>query len=53
MKNKKVIIVGTSIIVIGILFLAFKKSGAKNIENDSSLKADYEALMKKIDNAKK
>jgi hypothetical protein len=54
MKNKKVIIIaGTSIIVIGILFLAFKKAGAKDIGNDSSLKADYDAVIKKIDNAKK
>lgn len=54
MKNKKVIIIaGTSIIVIGLLFFAIKKAGVKDITNDAQLKADYDALIKKIDNAKK
>jgi hypothetical protein len=52
MKNKKVIIIAsTSIIVLGILYLAIKKSGEKDFDSPN-LKADYEALMKKIDNAK-
>ena len=54
MKNKKAIIIaGTSIIVIGLLFFAFKKANVKDISNDPKLKADYDALIKKIDNAKK
>jgi len=54
MKNKKVIIIATtSIIVIGLLFFAIKKAGVKDITNDPQLKADYDALIKKIDNAKK
>ena len=53
MKNKKVIIIaGTSIIVIGLLYFAFKKASIKDITNDPQLKADYDALIKKIDNAK-
>jgi hypothetical protein len=52
MKNKKVIIIAaTSVTVLVILYLAFKKAGGKD-ENTQQLRADYEALMKKIDNAK-
>jgi hypothetical protein len=54
MKNKKVIIIGvTSVIVLGLLYTAFKKASVKDITNDAQLKADYDALIKKIDNAKK
>jgi hypothetical protein len=54
MKNKNIIIIaGTSIIVVGILYLAIKKSSIKNVENDPQLKLDYEEIIKKIDNAKK
>lgn len=54
MKNKKVIIVATtSVIVLGILYLAFKKANKKDISNDPQLKADFDQLIKKIDNAKK
>ena len=54
MKNKKIIIIAsTSIIVLGILYFAMKKAGVKDISNDPKLKADYDALIKKIDNAKK
>lgn len=54
MKNKKVIIIGvTSVIVISLLYSAFKKSSVKDITNDAQLRADYNALIKKIDNAKK
>ena len=54
MKNKKIIIIAsTSIIVLGLLYFAVKKASVKNISNDPQLKADYDALIKKIDNAKK
>jgi len=54
MKNKKVIIIATtSLIVIGLLYFAVKKASVKTISNDPQLKADYDALIKKIDNAKK
>jgi hypothetical protein len=54
MDNKKIIIIGgTSIIVIGILYFAFKKANQKDISNDSQLKADFELVMKNIENAKK
>jgi|LakMenEpi03Aug12_release.lakeMendotaPanAssembly.Ray.scaffolds.fasta_scaffold1357617_1 hypothetical protein len=54
MKNKKVIIIAsTSIIVLGLLYFAIKKANVKDISNDPKLKADYDALIKKIDNAKK
>ncbi len=54
MKNKKVIVIATtSVIVIGLLFFAFKKASKKDITNDPQLRADYDALIKKIDNAKK
>jgi hypothetical protein len=54
MDNKKIIIIGgTSIIVIGILYFAFKKANQKDITNDPQLKADFETVMKNIENAKK
>lgn len=54
MKNKKLIIIGTtSVIVLGILYFAFKKANTKDLSNDPQLKADYEDLIKRIDNAKK
>jgi len=54
MKNKKLIIIGTtSVIVLGLLYFAFKKADKKDITNDAQLKADFDALIKKIDNAKK
>jgi hypothetical protein len=54
MDNKKIIIIGgTSIIVIGLLYFAFKKANQKDITNDPQLKADFESVIKKIDNAKK
>lgn len=54
MKNKKVIIIGvTSVIVLTLLYSAFKKASVKDITNDAQLRADYDALIKKIDNAKK
>jgi hypothetical protein len=54
MKNKKVIVIATtSVIVLGLLYFAFKKADKKDISNDPQLKADFDALIKKIDNAKK
>ena len=53
MKNKKVIIIaGTSVIVLALLYFAVKKASVKDITNDPQLKADYDQLIKKIDNAK-
>jgi len=51
MKNKKIIIIGTSFVVISVLYFAYKKkkSNDENIINDVELKD----LLKKIDNAKK
>jgi hypothetical protein len=54
MDNKKIIIIGgTSIVVIGILYFAFTKANKKDISNDPQLKADFETVMKNIENAKK
>jgi hypothetical protein len=54
MDNKKIIIIGgTSIIVIGLLYFAFKKADKKDISNDPQLKADFDRVIKGIDNAKK
>lgn len=54
MKNKKTIIIATtSVIVLSVLYFAFKKASVKDITTDPQLKADYDALIKKIDNAKK
>lgn len=54
MKNKKIIVIATtSVIVLGLLYFAIKKSNIKDINNDPQLKADYDDLIKKIDNAKK
>lgn len=54
MENKKIIIIGgTSIIVIGLLYFAFKKANQKDISNDPRLKADFDTVMKNIENAKK
>jgi hypothetical protein len=49
MKNKKIIIIATtSVVVLGILYFAIKKSNEQKFDTDN-LRADYEALMKKID----
>jgi hypothetical protein len=54
MKNKKVIIIaGTSVLVLGILYFAFQKKRKEDVENNPQLKADFETVMKKIDDAKK
>ena len=52
MKNKKVIIITvTSLTVLGILYLAIKKSGKKDFSS-AQLEADYKMLIKKIENTK-
>jgi hypothetical protein len=54
MKNKNIIIIAvTSVIVLGVFYVAIKKASVKDITNDPTLKADYEDLIKRIDNAKK
>jgi len=54
MKNKKVIVItATSLIVLGIIYFAFKKASVKDVTNDPQLKADLDQLINKIDNAKK
>ena len=54
MKNKKVIVIATtSIIVIGLLYFAIKKSSAKDLNTDPQLKSDFDSVIKKIDDAKK
>jgi hypothetical protein len=54
MKNKKVIVIATtSVIVLGLIYFALKKADTNNIGNNPQLKADYDALIVKIDNAKK
>ena len=54
MKNKKIILIGaTSVIVLGILYFAFKKANQNDVTNDPQLKADLDSVMKNIANAKK
>ena len=54
MENKKIIIIGTtSVIVLGLLYFAFKKANQKDITNDPQLKADFDSVIKAIDNAEK
>jgi hypothetical protein len=54
MKNKKVIVIATtSIIVIGLLYMAIKKTTIKDINTDPQLKSDFDSVIKNIDNAKK
>jgi LPXTG-motif cell wall-anchored protein len=53
MKNKKTLIIaGASIIVLGILYLAYRKK-KNDEENDISSDVDFQNLIKKIDIAKK
>ena len=51
-KMRFLIIVVTSVIVLALLYFAVKKASVKDITNDPQLKADYDQLIKKIDNAK-
>jgi hypothetical protein len=52
-NNKTVVIATTSIIIIGILYFAVKKANVKDINTDSKLKADFDTVIKNIENAKK
>jgi len=53
MKNKKTLIIaGTSILVLTVLYIAYKKKKF-NEENDISSDVEFQDLIKKIDNAKK
>jgi hypothetical protein len=53
MKNKKkLIIAGTSILVLGVLYLAYRKKKMDE-ENDITNDLDFQEVIKKIDNAKK
>lgn len=53
MKNKKTLIIaGTSILVLSVLYFAYKK---KKFEQDNDITSDvvFQELLKKVDNAKK
>lgn len=53
MKNKKkLIIAGASILVLGILYLAYRKKKIDE-ENNITDDVDFQNLIKKIDSAKK
>jgi hypothetical protein len=53
MKNKKTyIIAGTSILVLGILYFAYRKNQFDK-DNDITNDLDFQEVIKKIDNAKK
>jgi len=53
MKNKKnLIIAGTSILVLGILYFAYRKKKMDE-ESDITNDVDFQEVIKKIDNAKK
>jgi hypothetical protein len=54
MQNKKVIIIASvSVLCLGLLYFGYKKTRKEDIRNNPQLKADFEAVMKKIDEAKK
>jgi hypothetical protein len=53
MKNKKTLIIaGTSILVLAVLYLAYTKKKFDD-ENDISSDSEFQDLLKKVDNAKK
>lgn len=53
MKNKKTLIIaGTSILVLAILYFAYKKKKF-NEDNDITKDVDFQNLLKKVDEAKK
>jgi hypothetical protein len=53
MKNKKILIIaGTSILVLGVLYFAYKKKQF-NEDIDITTDVDFQEVIKKIDNAKK
>jgi LPXTG-motif cell wall-anchored protein len=53
MKNKKTLIIaGTSILVLGVLYFAYKKKKFDE-EIDITKDIDFQNLLKKVDEAKK
>ena len=53
MKNKNLLIIaGTSILIFGVLYFAYKKKKF-NEDNDISGDVEFQDLLKKVDNAKK
>ena len=53
MKDKKTLIIaGTSILVLGILYFAYKKKKSDEMNNISN-DVEFQDLLKKVDNAKK
>lgn len=53
MKNKKTLIIaGTSILVLGVLYFAYMKNKSDK-KNDISSDFEFQDLLKKVDNAKK
>ena len=53
MKNKKTLIIArTSILVLGVLYFAYKKKKFDE-ENDITTDVEFQDLLKKVDNAKK
>jgi LPXTG-motif cell wall-anchored protein len=53
MKNKKTLIIaGTSIVVLGLLYFAYRKKKFDE-ENDITTDVEFQDLLKKVDNAKK
>ena len=53
MKKEYLVIGVVGLVVVVLLYNTYKKTTQKDISNDSSLKKDYDELMKKIENAKK
>jgi cbb3-type cytochrome oxidase subunit 3 len=53
MKNKKTLIIaGTSILVLAVLYFAYRKNKFDK-ENNISNDIEFQDLLKKVDNAKK
>jgi|LakMenE18May11ns_1017448.scaffolds.fasta_scaffold5913342_1 cbb3-type cytochrome oxidase subunit 3 len=53
MKNKKTLIIaGTSLLVLSVLYFAYKKKQFDQ-ENDILNDVEFQDLLKKVDNAKK
>jgi hypothetical protein len=53
MKKETIVIAVAVVGVSTLLYLSFAKYNQRDITNDSSLKKDYDMLMKKIEEAKK
>jgi len=52
-KNKIIVIGVTSLVVITILYAAFKKRNMQNAITENQLQKDFEKVIRQIDNAKK